>query len=428
MSKLYGLCLILGTTFLYSGMSCIYIPSYYQPLKPKSNQISNIVAMATDALTNKESNADSKSEYENHFSDIDSTKVVVDTYSSITMPEVTRGLYLSNNTIRSKKRMAYFLKASAKYKVNTFVIDVQGAKIPKSRIEEVKKAGIFPVGRIVVFHGGLAKKYPPKGHIDKILAEMVYAANLGFKEVQLDYIRYADYERLRKLKLKFKYGVIAGILKRAAAVARREGLHLSADLFGRITLNRHDHIGQRLELFARYVGTIYPMVYPSHYTHDSYRINHPYFTVKEGVLKSRKRVPRTRIVAYIQGFKMKIQGSGLSLSEYVRHQIKATEDARGQGWVVWNPRNTYGASFEAMARHAEVRHKKHFTLNRQNEFMKSSSVVKKKPLHGSNVSSMSDKNQEISSAIKETITGEGINKSLELRPDYSPEYSSDSDL
>ena len=272
----------------------------------------------------------------------------------VPLPTFTRGIYLSNNSGRSLPRMKKFIKQAKRYNINTFVIDVQNKMIPTSTIKLLLKNNIFPVARVVVFHGGLKTKYPSKKLLKRIFKSMISAAKVGFREVQLDYIRYADAARLRRLPLKFKYKVIDNILKKAAIVAKKMGIFLSADVFGRITLNKNDHIGQKLETFATHMQTIYPMVYPSHYSFDKKRISDPYGTVHEAMLKSKKRLQNTRVVAYIQGFKMKYRQSKLSYVNYIKAQIRACEKSKSDGFIIWNPRNAYGASYKAIASHYKL--------------------------------------------------------------------------
>lgn len=264
-------------------------------------------------------------------------------------PDYIKGIYISNYTIRVPEIMKKHIKDAKKYGINTFVIDVQTRPIKKAVIDEIIENGIYPVARVVVFEGGLAQKTPSKEHIKGIISHIEEAAKLGFLEVQLDYIRYADYQSLRKLGLDFKYKVIDEILTKAEEAAQKNNVYISADLFGRVTLNHNDHIGQKLEIFGKRMDVLYPMLYPSHYYFDNYRTTHPYHTVKEGIANSVERVgDSTRVVGYIQGFHMYVDKSGLSFTEYIRQQMQAVEDAGGDGWIIWNPYNKYESSYVAM--------------------------------------------------------------------------------
>lgn len=263
-------------------------------------------------------------------------------------PDFMKGIYLTNATAVNTKSLAHFLRQSKKYGINTLVIDAQGQPISADQMSMIKSAGIYPVARIVCFDLGLKQKYPDQKHVDKIMASVERAAKSGFREIQLDYIRYADEKHLQRLPLKFKYDQIATVLSRARKLADSLGVELGADVFGRITLNKNDHIGQKLELFGQYVHNLYPMVYPSHYYGDPEKIANPYGTVKEGVASSKERIPQTRIIPYIQGFGMKIKQSGLALPQYVLKQFFAVDNAQGHGYVVWNARNDYSATWKAL--------------------------------------------------------------------------------
>lgn len=295
--------------------------------------------------------AEKKEEFMNFittFSEREALKKDIDALLEVKLPGYTRGIYLHNVSGRSEKRLKKFIREAGIYNINTFVVDVQPRLVSAENVKLMKDAQIFPVARIVVFEGGLLEPVPSKAYIQGILNRMEKAAKAGFQEIQLDYIRYADRKSLNSLGLKHKYRVINGILAKARAEAGRLGVYLSADVFGRITLNRHDHIGQKLENFAEYMHTIYPMVYPSHYNHDSKRMSDPYGTVKEAVEKSEERISKSRIVPYIQGFKLRYRKSGLNFVTYIRRQIEAARDGKGDGWVIWNARNVYTESYRAI--------------------------------------------------------------------------------
>lgn len=276
----------------------------------------------------------------------------------VPLPAYTRGIYLTNPVGMNAATLSAYIKSCKKYKLNTIVLDVQSKMPPRKHIAMIKAAGIFPVARVVVFDLGLKTRKPNEAHVQKILNFIDRSAAVGFQEVQLDYIRYADERAMQLLPLKEKYAVIGSLLERAAKKAEDNDIQLSADVFGRITLNKNDHIGQKVENFGKHVHTLYPMVYPSHYYGDKYRMNNPYATVKEGIANTKQRIPNRRVVAYIQGFNMKVKQTGLTLSEYVLKQMKAVDDAKGDGWVVWNARNDYKTTYAAHSRYFSATEKK----------------------------------------------------------------------
>lgn len=266
----------------------------------------------------------------------------------IKRPDFLKAIYLTNATAVNTKSLRHFVAQSRKHGINSMVIDAQGKAISAEQMSLLKTNGIYPIARVVVFDLGLKQKYPDQAHLEKVLKSVESAAKSGYREIQLDYIRYADRRDLQLLPLKFKYEQIGSILARARKLTDSLGVELGADVFGRITINRNDHIGQKLELFGDHVHNLYPMVYPSHYYGDPEKIANPYGTVKEGVENSKERIPKTRIIPYIQGFGMKIKQSGLDLPQYVLKQFFAVDDAQGDGYVVWNARNDYSATWKAL--------------------------------------------------------------------------------
>ncbi len=360
--------LIPSIIFTYAGMTCFHIPSNMYTgqavaqlgslsgalRQPSFAGMNPVVSYSQGFESASPSGGSSSGNYANYKTENNSVRRFytnpvspVDMYN-LPLPKFTRGIYLNNATAYSLSKLTKFIEEAKSYDINTFVIDVQKKMIPRTHLDKIKDHGIYPVARIVVFQGGLKDKDVSKEYLDSIIQTMEDAAFQGFLEIQLDYIRYADDPELLKIPLSYKYATISSILERARKKADEMSVFLSADLFGRVTLHQNDHIGQKLEHFARYTDTIYPMLYPSHYTNDDYRISNPYETVREGVEKSRERCPDTRIVAYIQGFDMKISGSGKTLSDYILAQIEGVADARGSGWIIWDARNRYTESYTAI--------------------------------------------------------------------------------
>ena len=46
---------------------------------------------------------------------------------------------------------------------------------------------------------------------------------------------------------------------------------------------------------------------------------------------------------------MRVSRSGLSLPAYIAHQIKASEDAKTRGYIVWNAAQRYSPTYKAIA-------------------------------------------------------------------------------
>jgi hypothetical protein len=174
------------------------------------------------------------------------------------------------------------------------------------------------------------------------------AVALGFREIQFDYIRFEDSGRFSYLGYAERYQLVEGFLGRAKNEFGPKGILVAADVFGRVTLNTQDQIGQRLEGLDNVVDIILPMAYPSHYSWDNFSMANPYYTLYKGATLGKARLKRAALVMYIQGFEMKVAMSGLSLPVYIAHQMQASEDAGVAGWIVWNAAQAYEPTWTAL--------------------------------------------------------------------------------
>ena len=125
-----------------------------------------------------------------------------------------------------------------------------------------------------------------------------------------------------------------------------EPVYISADLFGLTTERKGEddmQIGQRFEDAVDYFDYVMPMVYPSHYPSGYLGYKNPadypyevvYNAVKKGVVKSTDK--RAHVRAWIQAFNV----GAVYGSDKIRAQIKASDDAGADGWVLWNASNRY---------------------------------------------------------------------------------------
>ncbi len=158
----------------------------------------------------------------------------------------------------------------------------------------------------------------------------------GFKKIVLDYIRFpvtkkfgSDYE---------KCDVIDSIVKKI-----KENLNSDIDLglhtFGYCSfLNNKSRIGQRLKTLEKYADTIYPMIYPSHFSKGFLGFEnperHPYDIITYSCKETLKRVSsKTKIIPMIQAF-------NYNSSEFLE-QVKAVRDCDIPGYVCWNASGNY---------------------------------------------------------------------------------------
>ena len=179
------------------------------------------------------------------------------------------------------------------------------------------------------------------------------AYNLGFSEVQFDYVRFPDERRLateatyplangrvRAQVIREQLGFLRGTLKPLP-------MRVTADVFGLTATDTTDMgIGQKWEMFVDQVDVVLPMVYPSHFARGTYKLRnpnaHPYATIdnvlKDAIDRSKPVANAARIIPWYQDFTL---GPPHYYAEQVRAQKKAGYDNGFQSWILWNPKSNY---------------------------------------------------------------------------------------
>ena len=174
------------------------------------------------------------------------------------------------------------------------------------------------------------------------LAEECY--ELGFDEVQFDYIRFPE----GRLSLTVDYpgaegrnkvDTIAQFLEYARSRLGWER-RLSAAVFGFIGYAKDDlGIGQRPERMAPYLDYMSPMVYPSHYSPGNYDFHnpnaHPYEVVDQSLKDFQELLNPSgcRLRPWLQGFTLGPPAYGRT---EIRAQIDATHANDINTWLLWN--------------------------------------------------------------------------------------------
>src|SRR6267142_666698 len=184
------------------------------------------------------------------------------------------------------------------------------------------------------------------------------AAQMGFQEVQFDYVRFPDEPRERMATAIFP-AHRAGQTQREAVrehVAllkdrlRPFGVPVTFDIFGlTASVTTGDlGIGQVWEDFVSVADVVLPMVYPSHYYRGAFGYawpnGQPYHIVRsaltDALQRSRPLPGSAEIRPFLQAFTL-----GRRLPRYtpfeIREQIRAAEDLGITSWVLWNPRSVY---------------------------------------------------------------------------------------
>jgi len=243
---------------------------------------------------------------------------------------------------------------------------------PREAARAAKEAGIYLIGRVVVFEdpvlstrrpqlavkrrgggvwtnsAGLGWTNPYDKRVWKYNVDIAAAAvKAGFDEIMFDYARFPTDGDLssavfRGKKKEHKSTTIARFVEYARERLQPMGARVSAAVFG-LTATREMGIGQRPRRLAQHLDAIYPMVYPSHFGPGEYRLEDPNavpgITVARA-LRDFRRVLRGRdtlVVPWLQDFSL---GREYTLED-VNAQILAARDANAGGFLLWNPSGVY---------------------------------------------------------------------------------------
>lgn len=183
----------------------------------------------------------------------------------------------------------------------------------------------------------------------------LWARDMGFHEIQLDYVRFPD--NLPKTPglvvmpddrgLGSRTDCIKSFLKYIDEALKEGGnpVLLSADVFGFTTLAEDDMgIGQKFEDICDVVDFISPMVYPSHYYNKGiygfeFPEAHPYEVVGRALADALRRSEgrRAKIRPWLQDFSLNI----IYGPAQVQSQIDAAHELGVETWLLWNPGNVY---------------------------------------------------------------------------------------
>lgn len=236
-------------------------------------------------------------------------------------------------------------------------------------LKEVKSKGMYAIARIVVFRDNVMPRKKPElavknpdgsiwqdrkqltwlnpykqGAVDYILELAEKTADMGFDEIQFDYIRFPSDGNTKNCR----YGVehssttasaaIVDFLKQAKKRLSPKGIKISIDVFGLTTTEKTDMgIGQKIVEMTEQVDYVSPMIYPSHYNNGEYGIpnpnKEPYRTVYIALQGAKKRIPVEKLRPWLQDFSMKGVKYG---PEEIKAQIQACYDCDVKTWLLWN--------------------------------------------------------------------------------------------
>jgi len=322
----------------------------------------------------------------------------------IKTPTSVKGIYMSACVAATPSFREKLVKIAKETEINSLVIDVKdytgtitfssenplfkdnlgsGCKVKdmKEFIGELHDNNIYVIARISSFQdkylvskrpdlavkresdGGIWKDYKGVSWLDAgskevwdyLVALAKESYDIGFDELNFDYIRFPSDGNMKDIYYPFSEGKVKSeVMKEFFAYLDKnlsdiEG-PISADFFGMTMTNNDDlNIGQILENALPYFDYIAPMVYPSHYPSgfNGYKdVNaHAYDIVKFSMDKGVERAK----IATSSPLKLRpwLQDNDYPVKytpEMVREQIQATYDSGLTSWMLWDAGNTYTVS------------------------------------------------------------------------------------
>ncbi|MGM9940640.1 MAG: putative glycoside hydrolase [Bulleidia sp.] len=325
------------------------------------------------------------------------------------VPQTVSALYLNGAAIEN---IDSYIGLADNGNVNTFVIDIKDADViavkaetmkeysPSSydhglhpletycdAIQRVKQAGIYTVGRITVFKDTwYAGDHPehaiirkddgslfelggalwPSGYSHdvweynvRLAVEMAQKA--GFDEIQFDYVRFpesVDYYHdilgcidLRNTENISRVQAIQQFLLYACEILHRNGIAVSADVFGETANDYVSAYGQYWPAISNVVDAICAMPYPDHFSIHDYGIPQAVWEVPEQLLSQwgafvqqrQQEIPTpARVVTYIQGYDSLRPPYVIYDRQKIEEQIQGLINAGiHDGHIIWNSGSDY---------------------------------------------------------------------------------------
>ncbi len=239
-------------------------------------------------------------------------------------------------------------------------------------VKDFKDAGIYTIGRVVLFKDNtLAHKRPdlaihkPDGSLwttDKGMAwvdpyrrevweynlEIASRAAAYFDEIQFDYIRFPSDGPVKLARYSRADNSPATQAKNLADLmayfrGHLKGTRISVAIFGLTTTDQSGMgIGQHLSQFIEEADYVSPMMYPSHYAKGEYGIKDPnrapYLTIHRGLRRvAALGTEMAKLRPYFQDFSLGYHYGPAEL----RAQIFAAARMGVRNWILWNPQNHY---------------------------------------------------------------------------------------
>lgn len=307
-----------------------------------------------------------------------------------------KAIYLTSDTVRNSQKMKLVYSLIEQTKINGVVIDVKvdrphmDDKLAKI-VADFNRRGVWTVARVVVMQDSYLVRNRPEFAIKTKSGELWHsgkknwrrywmdpanlevadynaeiakkAIDVGFKEVQFDYIRFPSDGNMKNISYPYydgkvsKYEIMDRFFERLTGQIRKykPSIILSIDIFGEAYFNgKEPGVGQRIGDIEKYFDVISPMNYPSHFCCGQFGFcdpnHHPYPVMYKSLNLGVKYISSKDVVIrpWIQAFsihniyncKCKDRKSHYGSRE-IGDQIRATHDNGLDGFMLWNGSSKY---------------------------------------------------------------------------------------
>jgi hypothetical protein len=230
----------------------------------------------------------------------------------------------------------------------------------ESQLAAAKERGFYTITRVVSFEDQVWTAAAPEAKFagrwidprdpanwEYPLALAVEACELGFDEIQFDYVRFPAGQTAAAARVRNpttqedRLGAIHGYLTEAGSRLHPMGCALSADIFGIVLSTPDDQgIGQRPEEVSQVVDAVSPMIYPSHYSDGWLGFedpnDHPGPVTADALEDGAPRLASPALMRpWLQAFWWTNSQIAASIAE---------AEQRGFGWLLWNAAGSYSES------------------------------------------------------------------------------------
>lgn len=261
--------------------------------------------------------------------------------------------------------LAYTSGVAKEYSMTAYGTAINDNDAYKAVIDKIKDAGIYAIGRIVVFNDTHYAKDHPEDCINSSGWPSAYSRNvweynvelakeaiklMGFNEIQFDYVRFPENAynlSVNNADFKNKYDeekaeAVQNFLFYATDQIHKEGAYLSVDVFGECSSEYVTAYGQYWPAISNIVDVISSMPYTDHFGRSIDTWTNAYQTVNNWAKGAAARqteiptpaIPRTWITAYDTPYWKPTVVYGASKIE---DQVRALYDAGLEGgFITWN--------------------------------------------------------------------------------------------